>query len=48
MAYSANLAFPDSPSNISSLSPTPIDGGSSPVRRSHKCGVFNIDIGKHR
>ncbi|XP_042203048.1 TBC1 domain family member 16-like [Homarus americanus] len=42
MAYSANLAFPDS--SLSSFCPTPVDGGSSPVRRQHKCGIFSIDV----
>ncbi|XP_069166722.1 TBC1 domain family member 16-like [Procambarus clarkii] len=42
MAYSANLAFPDS--SLSSFCPTPVDGGSSPVRREHKCGIFSIDV----
>ncbi|XP_050723618.1 TBC1 domain family member 16-like isoform X2 [Eriocheir sinensis] len=43
MAYSANLAFPDTAS-LSSFCPTPVDGGSSPIRREHKCGIFSIDV----
>lgn len=42
MAYSANLAFPES--SLSSFCPTPVDGGSSPIRREHKCGIFSIDV----
>ncbi|XP_076066219.1 uncharacterized protein LOC143039848 [Oratosquilla oratoria] len=44
MAYSANLAFPES-SMSSSFCPTPVDGGSSPIKRSHKCGLFSVDLG---
>ncbi|MPC24271.1 TBC1 domain family member 16 [Portunus trituberculatus] len=43
MAYSANLAFPDTAS-LNSFCPTPVDGGSSPIRREHKCGIFSIDV----
>ncbi|RXG52099.1 TBC1 domain family member 16 [Armadillidium vulgare] len=46
MAISANLAFPESPSTVSSLCPTPVEGGSSPVRRLHKCGIFSVDLGQ--
>lgn len=46
MAYSANLAFPDS--SLSSFCPTPVDGGSSPIRREHKCGIFSIDVSQCR
>ncbi|KAK3861423.1 hypothetical protein Pcinc_032616 [Petrolisthes cinctipes] len=42
MAFSANLAFPES--SLSSFCPTPVDGGSSPIRRMHKCGIFSIDL----
>ncbi|CAL4174733.1 unnamed protein product, partial [Meganyctiphanes norvegica] len=43
MAYCANLAFPET-SLGSTLCHTPVDGGSSPVRRQHNCGIFNNDL----
>ncbi|XP_064108840.1 TBC1 domain family member 16-like [Macrobrachium nipponense] len=46
MAYSANLAFPES--SMSSFCPTPVDGGSSPIRREHKCGIFSIDVSQSK
>ncbi|KAK7066099.1 hypothetical protein SK128_014850 [Halocaridina rubra] len=46
MAYSANLAFPDS--SLSSFCPTPVDGGSSPIRREHKCGIFSVDVSQSK
>lgn len=47
MAYSANLAFPET-SLGSTLCLTPVDGGSSPVRRLHNCGIFNNDLRQNK